>query len=284
MTERVGFSPGRVGVIALNTFIESVRQKVFNILLLVALVIIASASFFSQFTFGEQLKFVKDFCMGAISVFGAVIAIVGTSQLIPNELENRTLYTILAKPVRRLEFLLGKFSGSVLLVFLSLAMMSLMFGGALVFKEQRLVAEATHNPSALDEPLPDAIQRIHAEARDPDIAKAVLLTFVKLVLLAAVTLFVSTFSTSMVFNVSVAVMFFFVGHLRAGASEMWAQHKWVVKALEVIPDLGKFNLADDIILGHAIPWTHVGEVVVYGLVYTAVAVAAAQLAFSDREV
>ena len=51
MTERVGFSPSRVWIIALNTFTEAVRQKVFNILLIFALVVIASASFFAQFSF-----------------------------------------------------------------------------------------------------------------------------------------------------------------------------------------------------------------------------------------
>src|ERR1700693_3445858 len=95
--EWVGFSPGRVATIAENTFIEAVRQKVFYILLLFALVMIASAGFFAQFSFGEQLKFVKDFCLGAISVFGTLIAIVGTALLLPNEVENRTIYTILAK-------------------------------------------------------------------------------------------------------------------------------------------------------------------------------------------
>ena len=109
MTERVGFSLGRVGTVAANTFVESLRQKVYNILIIFALVVIASASFFSQFTFSEQLKFVKDFCLGAVSVFGTLIAIVGTAQLLPAEMESRTIYTILAKPVRRVEFLLGKY-------------------------------------------------------------------------------------------------------------------------------------------------------------------------------
>ena len=82
----------------------------------------------------------KDFCLGALSVFGTMIAIVGTALLLPNEVENRTIYTILAKPVRRFEFLLGKYMGSVLLILVSLLLMSLMFGAALVFKEQRLVS------------------------------------------------------------------------------------------------------------------------------------------------
>ncbi len=283
MTERVGFSLGRVGAIALNTFTESVRQKVFNILLLVALVFITTASFFSQFTFSEQLKFVKDFCLGTISVFGVVIAIVGTSQLLPSELENRTLYTILAKPVRRFEFLLGKFLGSVLLIFLSLLMMSVMFVAALLFKENRLIAEAYRNPVAYELPPADVAKQIRAEARDPDIVKGELLIFVKLSLLAAVTLLVSTFSTSMIFNVAVTFMVFFIGHLRAVATEMWAQHRVLSRLVTVIPDLGAFNVTDDIRLGNAIPWDHVAGVALYGVAYTVVLVAVAHFVFADRE-
>ena len=100
----------------MNTLTEAVRQKVFNFFLIIGLVFIASASFFAQFTFGEQMKFIKDTCLGVISVISTLIAIVGTAQLLPSEVENRTIYTILAKPVRRFEFLLGKFFGSLLLL------------------------------------------------------------------------------------------------------------------------------------------------------------------------
>src|SRR5271154_157280 len=129
--ERVGFSLHRVGVIAVNTLTEAVRQKVFILFLLIGLVFIASAIFFAQFTFGEQMKFIKDTCLGVISVISTLIAIVGTAQLLPSEVENRTIYTILAKPVWRFEFLLGKFYGSVLLLTLSVAAMCLLFGAVL---------------------------------------------------------------------------------------------------------------------------------------------------------
>src|SRR3989442_15633928 len=83
--ERVTFSFGRMWTIAEATFTEAVRQKVFNFLLLVGLIFIASSSFGSQYSFGEQLKSVKDTCLGTISLLGALIAIVGTAMLIPNE-------------------------------------------------------------------------------------------------------------------------------------------------------------------------------------------------------
>ena len=283
--EYVGFSPGRIWIIAVNTFTESIRQKVYNVLLIFALIAIASASFFAQFSFSEQLKFVKDFCLGSISVFGTLIAIVGTAQLLPNEVENRTIYTILSKPVRRFEFLLGKYMGSILLVVVSVVMMSLMFGLALKFKENRLIAELRSSenvPATKDER--EAIAQIRAEAFDPDIVKGVILIVVKLSLLAAITLFFSTFSTSMVFNVIVSFMAFFVGHLRAGAVDVWASHKILMAILAIVPDLGAFNVADDIILGNVIPWWHVAQVAFYGVARTLVIVVAAHLIFSKREI
>ena len=284
MSERVGFSLGRIATVAVNTFTEAVRQKVFYIMLAFALVMIASASFFSQFTFSEQLKSVKDTCLGAIAVFGTLIAIVGTAQLLPHELENRTIYTILAKPVRRVEFLLGKYLGSVWLLFLSLVMMSAMFALALSFKEHRLLTDAAQQAPEVGQTVASTLRQIRLETWDPDIAKGLLLIFLKLALLAAVTLFFSTFSSSMVFNVVATAMIFFAGHLRAPAADLWGQHRWVQSLLVLIPDLGTFNVADEINLGSAIPWAHVAQVGVYGLAYTTVVLVAAYLIFADREI
>jgi ABC-type Na+ efflux pump permease subunit len=286
MTERVGFSLKRVWIIAGNTFTESVRQKVYNVLLVFALIAIASASFFAQFSFSEQLKFVKDFCLGALSVFGTLIAIVGAAQMLPSELENRTIYTILAKPVRRFEFLLGKYAGCLLLILVSVLAMSAMIGAALLFKEQRLVAETLQEAAGATDSaeVQQIIAQIRAQAFDPDIIKGVILIFVKLGLLSAITVLVSTFSTSMVFNVTVAFMAFLAGHLRGAAIEMWGGHKFVMALMAVVPDLGAFNVTDDIILGNVIPWWHVGRVALYGVARAIVILVAAHLIFARREI
>jgi ABC-type Na+ efflux pump permease subunit len=297
MTERVGFSLARVATIAGNTFTESLRQKVYNILLIFALVVIASASFFAEFALGEdfaalasyELKSIKDTCFGALSVVGMLIAIVGTAMLLPNELENRTIYTILSKPVRRFEFLLGKYLGTVLLTLVSVILMSVMFFAVLTFKHTRLSREArlevTHAPSELEkQKAEEQVLKIRREAFDPEISKGIFLIFVKLCLLAAITLLVSTFSTSMVFNVALTLLVFFAGHLVSIAKEAWRAHTVVTYLLGVIPNLNLFNVADDIILGTAIPLAHVVKVTLYGVVYTSCVIAAAHLIFANREI
>lgn len=295
--EHVGFSLTRVWIIAINTFTEAVRQKVFYILLIFALVVIAAASFLAQFSFGEDvaqvasydLKSIKDTCTGAISVVSMLIAIVGTAMLLPNEVESRTIYTILSKPVRRFEFLLGKYFGSVILIFVSLALMSVLFGAVLTFKEQRLSREAiaaSQSPTAtgLQPETARMLAQIRHEAFDPDLIKGMLLTFVKLALLAAVTLLVSTFSTSMVFNVSVGVIVWIIGNLVGTAKEMLEAHRVITLLLAAIPDLGVFDVFDEINLGNAVPWAHVTAVVLYGVVRIALFVVAAHLIFSRREI
>jgi ABC-type Na+ efflux pump permease subunit len=257
----------------------------------VALVFIACALFFRQYDFsaGEEFKFVKDFCLGAISIFGTCIAIVGTSMLLPNEVEHRTIYTILSKPVRRFEFLLGKYLGSVQLVLTSTLLMSMMFAVVLmvmmVISENRVRdAEAQAKNEAAKVEMQQQLKQIHADTMDPDIVKGVLLVFVKLCVLAGITLLVSTFSTSMIFNVSVSFIIFICGHLVGAAKEHWASLKFVQYVLAVVPDLGLFNVADDIVLGNVIPWAHVGSVALYGIVYAAAVVAAAHFIFEGREI
>jgi ABC-type transport system involved in multi-copper enzyme maturation permease subunit len=286
--ERVGFSLNRVGVIAMNTLTEAVRQKVFNFFLIIGLVFIASASFFAQFSFGEQLKFIKDTSLGVISVISTLIAIVGTAQLLPSEVENRTIYTILAKPVRRFEFLLGKFCGSLFLLVLSMLAMCVLFAAVLWIKEQGMIRDLSQTylgetaTAKADAAL--QIKQIQVEALDVDLVKAVVADLAKACLVAAITLLISTFSTSLVFNVVVPFMVFVAGMLRGTAAEMWGAHRLLMAVLAIVPDFGLFGIADEINLGNAVPWSHVAEIIVYGLVRTVILVVAAHLIFSRREI
>jgi ABC-type Na+ efflux pump permease subunit len=297
MTERVNFSLRRVWTIAANTFTESVRQKVFNILLIFALVVIALASFFAQFTVGEniaqaasyQLKSVKDTCFGAMSIIGMLIAVVGTGMLLPNELENRTIYTILSKPVRRVEFLLGKYFGVVILTLVSVILMSVMFVAVLTFKQARLVADARVEYSSRTSPedqqrLEADMARVQTDGYSSEIWKGILLIFVKLCLLVAVTLLVSTFSTSLVFNVAVGLLVILAGQFVGVAREAWHQHTVVLYVLGVVPDLKMFDVTDTVLAGTIIPWGYVAKVVTYGGVYLSCVLGAAYLIFSSREI
>src|SRR6202790_3729933 len=129
------FSPARIFAITTNTLTELTRQKVFYFVLIFALLLIGSSVFMARFTFQQEFQILKDISLGAMSIFSALLAIVATARLIPHDIEDRTVYTILAKPVPRFEYLLGKLFGVVLLLTISIALMSALFVAVLYLRE-----------------------------------------------------------------------------------------------------------------------------------------------------
>src|ERR1700746_398313 len=98
----------RIAAITGNTLTDLTRQKVFYFLLIFALLLIGSSAFLARFTFQQEFQILKDVSLGAMSIFTSLLAIIATARLIPQDIEDRTVYTILAKPVPRLDYLLGK--------------------------------------------------------------------------------------------------------------------------------------------------------------------------------
>jgi Cu-processing system permease protein len=104
----------RAGVVALNTFREAVRDRVLYNLVFFALLMITAAIFVGQISIGIEELVIKSLGLSAISIIGLLIAVFIGVGLVYKEMDKRTLYALLAKPVRRWEFLLGKFGGLVL--------------------------------------------------------------------------------------------------------------------------------------------------------------------------
>ena len=113
----VPFSPVRMLLIAQNTLREAARQKLFHFLLFLAFALVLGARWLRDFNFGApELKFLADCGFGAMAFFGAALTVTATAQLFFSEIENRTALTLLAKPVWRAEFVLGKLLGLAALV------------------------------------------------------------------------------------------------------------------------------------------------------------------------
>lgn len=127
--------------IARNTFTELVRQKVFYFLMIFALLVIGNSAFMAKFSFQEQFQMLKDISLGAMSVFGSIIAILATANFLPKDMEDRTIYTILAKPVPRFSYLLGKLCGIFTLLAVSILLMSALFLAVLWIREGTVLAE-----------------------------------------------------------------------------------------------------------------------------------------------
>ena len=135
------FSPRRIAAITSITFTGLIRQKAFYVVLIFALILIGNSIFMARLSFQQEFQLLKDVSLGAISIFTSLLAIVATARLLSQDIEDRTIYTILAKPVPRFEYLAGKLAGVLLLLALSTLVMSAMFFAVLFLREQTLLNE-----------------------------------------------------------------------------------------------------------------------------------------------
>jgi hypothetical protein len=275
----------RITAVAGNTFLEAVRQKVFAVLLVFALVLIYGANYFTEFSFQEQFKFLKDLGYAAISLTGLLVGLLGASQLIPGEIERRTILTALCRPLRRWEFIVGKYLGLATLLAVMVAIMAIAVGGVLGWKEAQLIAREGSDPAVAE-----AIQK---EARDPRLLQAVLLVEMKLAVVAAVAVFFSTIATSTTFVMAMTLMVYLIGHLEAVAREQWLESgevaSWMAKVFLavvafLVPDFNLYNLIDEIIAGNAVAWRSTLEVTGYSAVYIAVLLTGASVLFEGRDI
>src|SRR5947208_7059041 len=164
------FSFSRVLAITVNTLTELTRLKVFYILLIFALLLIGSSMFMAQFTFQQEFQILKDVSLGAMSIFTSLLAIVATARLIPHDIEDCTVYTILAKPVPRFEYVLGKLAGVLLLLAISTLVMGAAFLLVLYIREQAVVHAILQQMSnAPRDQVADALRIIHTSAFNTDI-------------------------------------------------------------------------------------------------------------------
>src|SRR5437588_4983559 len=189
------FSISRINAITFNTLTELTRLRVFYVLLVFALFLIGSSIFMAQFTFQQEFQVLKDIGLGAMSLFTSLLAIVATARLLPQDVEDRTVYTILAKPVTRFEYLVGKLAGVLLLLAISLLVMGALFFLVLSFREHTVLRETAQQMSAAPpEQLADALRAVRVSAFNPNLFSGIAVIYLKGCLLASLTLFVSTFA------------------------------------------------------------------------------------------
>lgn len=286
------FSFSRLWAIATNTLTELVRLRVFYFLLIFALLLIVGSLFWSKVTFQQQLQTLKDISLGAMTIFSTLLAMLATAMMLPKDMEDRTLYTILAKPVPRFEYLMGKLTGILLLLGLAILAMSLVFGITLMIRyfqvAQEMQGELGASAAELMQPSVDALR---AEVFDPDLLLAIALLYLKAAIFAAVTLFLSTISSSWIFTVMMAAIVYLIGHFQGEAREYlmltsdgsWLSQGFLGIVVILFPDLQLFNLVDDIVVGAGLSLSLAWKTVALGLFYFIIYTAASYLAFSSKE-
>src|SRR6476659_7502015 len=173
-----------IAAIAINVFRESVRDKVLYNLVAFAILLIGGSYLIGQLTAGQDLKIIKDLGLSATAIFGLFIAVFIGIGLVSKEVERRSIYSLLSKPIHRYQIVLGKFVGLVLTLAVNLTVMAVaiyaVIGLMLALGDSTLAAAADARPLY------------------PALVKAVGMIFVELSLVTAIALFLSTFSTPIV--------------------------------------------------------------------------------------
>jgi len=290
--EHIFFSPARIRAIAGNTLLELVRLKVFYFLLIFGFLLIGLGAVTPEFNFQEQFQLLKDVSLGAMSIFTWLLAVLATAMLLPKDIEDRTLYTILAKPIPRFEYLLGKLLGVLLLILISTLVMSAVFAIALYGRQQLAISETIRTSAgASADQIQDAIRDIRASTFTYSLIAAVVIIYVKAALFAALTLFISTFASSWIFTIIVTFACYFIGSLQGIAREVWLgsvstgplPRIFLAIIALIFPDLQLFNLVDDIVAGNSISMLLFGKTVALGGLYTCIYFLVAYFVFTGKE-
>src|SRR6266700_902427 len=253
----------RAGVVALNTFRAAVRDRVLYNLVVFALLMMVAAIAVGQISIGIEQIVIVSLGLSAISVIGLLISVFLGVALVSKEMDKRTLYALLAKPLRRWEFLLGKFGGLVLTLAVNTAAMALGLLLAMLYVKHSL------------------------ERSDATVLVAVYFILLKLALIVALALLFSCFTTpllAILFTAGLYTVGLYVQELRNLPLEllspaMTAFTKWLSYLL---PNFENFNVMAMAAHGRAVPGALILQNTLYTVVYCTIVLAIASVVFSRR--
>lgn len=251
----------KVLILAKATMLENARKQIFHVVTLLTLTIVCASTLLSVFTMGLQVKILKDLCMSSILFCGGILAITLSSAVIPGEIESRTCYPILARPMRRFQFILGKYLGTLLTIYSGLLVIGFAFATLLAARG----------------------------ALDWLIFLAIGYTFLEVAVVAAITMCLSTVMTPagaamisfMIYVAGTIKITYFrplVNNITNPVSKVM-----VTFVYHMLPNLESFNFKDALVHRLGVPHGYLIQVAVYGVCFAALALTVASHAFAKRE-
>ena len=252
----------RIASIAANTFREAIRDRVLYNLIAFALLLSGAAIFVGQISIDIEKLVVINLGLTAVSLFGLVIAIFIGIGLVSKEIEKRTLYTVLSRPVRRWEFIVGKFFGLAGTLVVNTFLMAIGVFGALLYVAHKLTR-------------PDAL-----------ILVALYFIVLQFLIICALALLFSSFSSPLlaaVFTFSLFVIGSFAEDLRGFAGMVHGVTRWLaVGAAYLVPNFAAFNVISSIAHEQPVAQQLIFNNTLYALLYATMALSAAVLIFEHR--
>jgi len=252
-----------IGAVALNTFREAVRDRVLYNLVLFALLMIAAAIVVGQISIGIEQIVIVSLGLSAISFIGLLMAIFIGVGLVSKEMDKRTLYALLAKPVRRWEFVAGKFAGLVLTLILNTAAMAVGLFLALLYVKHSL------------------------ERSDTAVLVGVYFIVLKLALVVALALLFSCATTPLLSTLYTAGLYIagqYIQQMRTLRTDLMnpALAKFMRWISYVLPNFDNFDVVGAAAHGRAVPAALIWQNTLYAALYCLIVLLAAAAVFSRR--
>jgi ABC-type transport system involved in multi-copper enzyme maturation permease subunit len=250
----------KIGYVALNTFRETVRDKVLYNLVLFALLMIGSSYVLGKISIYQEVKIIKDLGLASISVFGMVIAIFIGIGLVSKEIDKRTLYGILPKPISRSQFILGKYFGLCLTLLVNVAVMTAGLYALLFLMERTF---------------------------EPGLLKAIFLIYLKLAILVAVAILFSTFTSSILAGLFSGFIYV-AGYLSIELKnlETVVESSFLPQLTELLyyalPNFKNFDVKAAVVAGAPVPLSQLGWSAAYALCYVTLLLVASCWIFQRR--
>ena len=260
--------------VAVHVFKESVRERVLYNLVLFAVLLIAASYLLGQLTAGQDVKIIKDLGLAATSVFGLFIAVFIGIGLVSKEVERRSIYSLLAKPITRSQFILGKYAGLVLTLIVNVSVMAVALYAVLAYMSWTESEQMR--------------QSWEASATDPALLKAIFLIFVQLTLITALALFFSTFSSA-ILSAVLTFSLYVVGHFNADLKNFEAvvdsrAAAYLARGFYyVLPNLVPFDVKSQVVHAQPITAEYIALTTGYAVLYITVLLLSSMFIFARRD-
>lgn len=291
----VRFSPRRVWTLAQATMTQLMRMKILPFLLLFCILVVVMGFGFSVINPEQQLSQLKTVSLAALQIFSIVIGVVSTALLLPKDLEDRTLYTILSKPVPRFDYLLGKLLGVLMLIASGLVIMDAVLSLILWMQQSSLfdaiVAQLHHDNQDTPEALAQMREIVAKQGLTWNLHWAVWAIFLKAAVVTTVALMLSCIASSTLFTIVITFCITIIGHGEAMIRDFvfqpylgsTAKHIAMLVLAGICPDLAQFDIVDSVVNGEIVSWGAVLDMTGIAALYMTVYLCVTYLVFVEKE-
>lgn len=295
-------SPRKMGVVAKATFTQLMRMKIFLFLAVFCIAILLISSIKPEFYLGietygaNSLPLLKSSAFGAIRLFGLVFCVLATSLLLPKDTEDRILYTILSKPVHRVDYLMGKALGVIALMTFAILIMDVLMSSmlwlrsdAIITEQRQILTQAGYSAQGIEAHL----NMIRAESATWNLQAGILVLIMECAVLTSMTLLLSCLTGGTIISALLSFAVYVIGIFQMQAKVIWMGsggegltnlQMLAGQAFSLIfPNYGMYSITDSLINGQSVGLGLLGQLLLVTLAYFIFQIVLAAWLFRKKE-